>query len=136
MILHECNKLTGSTFIEIASDNCFDNALIRKVASGCKEPLSKSKIVKVTRALLSKEKYDPIKSLSEIPHPEELFYTKTFIRVKQKTSEKGKTVSNVTHIQRPRDGVWESIESTFNTSIKKEMTMEEIQRQFGFNKPA
>ena len=104
------------------------------VCNNSKMKSSKSKIVKVTRALISKEKYDPIKSLSEIPHPEELFYTKTFIRVKQKTSEKGKTVSNVTHIQRPRDGVWESIESKFDTSIKRELTMEDIQRKFGFSK--
>ena len=95
---------------------------------------SKSKIAKVTRALLSKENYDPIKSLSEIPHPEELFFTKTYIRVKQKTSDKGKTVSNVTHIQRPRDGVWESIESTFDTSVKKELTMEEVEKMIGYKR--
>ena len=104
------------------------------VCNNSKMKSSKSKIVKVTRALLSKENYDPIKSLSEIPHPEELFHTKTYIRVKQKTSEKGKTVSNVTHIQRPRDGVWESIESTFDTSIKKEITMEEVAKIIGYER--
>ena len=106
------------------------------VCNNSKMKSSKSKIVKVTRALLSKENYDPIKSLTEIPHPEELFYTKTSIRVKQKTSDKGKTVSNVTHIQRPRDGVWESIESTFDTSIKKELTMEEIEKMIGYERPS
>ena len=98
---------------------------------------SKSKAVKVTRALLD-ESYDPIKSLSEIPHPEELYFTKTFIRVKQKTSEKGKTVSNITHIKRPRDGVWECIESVFNTKVKKEMNMDEsmseIERMIGYKR--
>ena len=106
------------------------------VCNNSKMKSSKSKIVKVTRALLSKENYDPIKSLTEIPHPEELFYTKTFIRVKQKTSEKGKTVSNVTHIHRPRDGVWECIESTFDASIKKELTMEEIEKMIGYERPS
>jgi hypothetical protein len=80
---------------------------------------SKSKIVKVTRALISEDKYDPIKSLSEIPRPEDLYKTKTHIRVKQKTSDKGKTVSNITHIKRPRDGIWESILSSFDKQKKK-----------------
>lgn len=93
---------------------------------------SKSKLVKVTRALLSKENYDPIKSLSEIPHPEELFYTKTHVRVKQKTSDSGKTVSNITHIKRPRDGQWEYIESVFNKKVKKKMTMEDVERIIGY----
>lgn len=95
---------------------------------------SKSKVVKVTRALLSKD-YDVIQSLSEVPHPEELEMTKAFIRVQQRTSEKGKVVSNITHIKRPRDGEWECIESKFDTSIKRELTMEDIQRKFGFSKP-
>ena len=95
---------------------------------------SKSKIIKVTRALLSGEKYDPIKSLSEVPHPEELLFTKAHIRVKQKTSDRGKTVSNITHIQRPRDGQWECIEAVFDKKkapISNELTMDDVKRQFG-----
>tara|TARA_Y100000590_G_C15342908_1_gene872134 strand:- start:84 stop:623 length:540 start_codon:yes stop_codon:yes gene_type:complete len=80
---------------------------------------TKSKIVKVIRALLTGENYDPIKSLLEIPQPEELRFTKAYIRVKQRTSNKGKTVSNITHIKRPRDGQWECIESVFDKKKTK-----------------
>ena len=95
---------------------------------------SKSKIVKVTRALLSGEMYDPIKSLSEVPSPEELLYTKAHVRVKQRTSESFKTVSNITHIRRPRDGKWECIESVFDkkkVSKPYKLTMDEVARQMG-----
>ena len=122
------NKNTNEPLLDEQDNPMFAVA----VCNNSKMKSSKSKIAKVTRALLSKENYDPIKSLSEIPHPEELFFTKTYIRVKQKTSDKGKTVSNVTHIQRPRDGVWESIESTFDTSVNKELTMEEVEKIIGY----
>ena len=104
---------------------------------------SKSKIVKITRALMSEEIYDPIKSLTEIPVPQELLYTKAHIRVKQKTSDRGKTVSNITHIKRPRDGVWECIEAVFDKKktkpnralsykeiAEKEMTEDDIAKFF------
>ena len=56
------------------------------------------------------------------------------MRVKQRTSESFKTVSNITHIRRPRDGEWECIESVFDkkkVSKPYKLTIEEVARQLG-----
>jgi hypothetical protein len=90
------------------------------VCNQLKKGTAKSKQFKLRKALLTADEFDPIVSATSVP--DWSHFTKRLpdgswrvvrIRVANR-GENGKSVSVVTHIQRPRDGVWESIEGKFD----------------------
>jgi hypothetical protein len=80
---------------------------------------AKSKQFKIRKALLREDEFDPIGNATSVPdwdHFKERLPDGSWNIVKVRVAtrgEHGKNVSVVTHIQRPRDGVWESIEGKF-----------------------
>lgn len=73
----------------------------------------KSKISKIKKAMLSKEEYDPIDCLIELPELTDFYKRKFKVLV-----EKKKDLTFITKIQRPRDNEWENIEGEFDGDKK------------------
>lgn len=73
----------------------------------------KSKVSKIKKAMLSKEEYDPINCLIELPELSNFYKRKFKVLVQRKND-----LTFITKIQRPRDKEWENIEGEFD-GIKK-----------------
>ena len=69
----------------------------------------KSKVNKIKKSMLSKEEYDPISIHLGVPTIETFYNRKLKVKVSLKSNNK----NFITHIQRPRDNQWESIEGEF-----------------------
>ena len=69
----------------------------------------KSKVNKIKRSMLSKEEYDPVKIHLGVPTIETFYNRKLKVKVSLKSNNK----NFITHIQKPRDNQWESIEGEF-----------------------
>ena len=79
----------------------------------------KSKAYKICKAMLRPDEYDPVEAAIAVPNWEHFAQpnpdgTRRIIctRVERRGST-GQLISLVTHIKRPRDGVWEHIEGKF-----------------------
>ena len=77
---------------------------------------AKSKQFKIRKAMLSSEEYDPIEAATNVPDFDHFITARRLVRVRveRRPIPKGGFVSVVTHIQRPRDGEWESIEGEYD----------------------
>ena len=73
----------------------------------------KSKVNKIKRSMLSKEEYDPINIHLGVPTIETFYNRKLKVKVSLKSNNK----NFITHIQKPRDNQWESIEGEFEGTI-------------------
>ena len=73
----------------------------------------KSKVNKIKKSMLSKEEYDPISIHLGVPTIETFYNRKLKVKVSLKSNNK----NFITHIQRPRDNQWESIEGEFEGTI-------------------
>ena len=69
----------------------------------------KSKVSKIKKAMLSKEEYDPINCLIELPELANFYRRKFKVFVERKND-----LTFITKIQRPRDEEWENIEGEFD----------------------
>ena len=69
----------------------------------------KSKVNKIKRSMLSKEEYDPVNIHLGVPTIETFYNRKLKVKVSLKSNNK----NFITHIQKPRDNQWESIEGEF-----------------------
>ena len=79
-----------------------------------------SSLFRIRKAMLRADEYDAFKNVTEVPDweafappPENPTARIIWIRVEQRLTKKGGSVSQITHIKRPRDGVWEAIQGTF-----------------------
>lgn len=80
----------------------------------------KSSLYKLRQAMLQPYEYDPIDAAMAVP-PWEHFTARNpdgtrrivGIRVEERRCENGKLVSIVTHLRRPRDGVWQDLRGKF-----------------------
>jgi hypothetical protein len=83
----------------------------------------KSSLYKLRQAMLQPYEYDPIDAAMGVP-PWEHFTARNpdgtrrivGIRVEERRCENGKLVSIVTHLRRPRDGVWQDLKGKFEGS--------------------
>ena len=73
----------------------------------------KSKVNKIKRSMLSKEEYDPVNIHLGVPTIETFYNRKLKVKVSLKSNNK----NFITHIQKPRDNQWESIEGEFEGTI-------------------
>lgn len=76
----------------------------------------KSKISKIRKAMLSKEEYDPINCLIELPELSNFYKRKFKVLVERKND-----LTFITKIQRPRDKEWENIEGEFDGNKKSDI---------------
>lgn len=81
----------------------------------------KSKISKIKNTMLSKEEYDPIACRLGLPNINTFYGRKFKIRV----TKKDNNLTFITHIQRPRDNIWKSIEGIYegNLKVKKNLKL-------------
>ena len=80
----------------------------------------KSKITKIKKSMLSKEEYDPIDCLIELPELS-CFYKRKFRVLVEKKSD----LSFITKIKRSRDDEWENIEGEFDGYKKSDLKFNE-----------
>ena len=83
----------------------------------------KSKVHKILKAMLLKEEYDPLKSELVLPSLEDFLphynNANRVVKIRVRIVGTEKKASVVSHIQRPRDNIWECIEGNFEGKYNK-----------------